>query len=202
MSRATLLLCLLATAAVLPLGCAGPQPASLRALYYRAQVDLDCPGPYLQLQHLDSRSKLVVGCQRRLVYVQSCDDGPKRDCTWKVDSPVMANADWAAGRTTPPGAPAGPTHAGTYGEGPAPPGADGSAPPLATALFAPGEAPRPGQPGPAARTYPPGASRSIPIHTELTAPGTAPPTPPAWPDTRRPYPTELFDPLPPSRPSR
>jgi len=72
-------------------GCASSAPgASMTQLQQRAQIDLSCPGAFLQHYRLDDRSQLVVGCQRQLVYVESCERirGAWR-CTWRLDSPWL-----------------------------------------------------------------------------------------------------------------
>lgn len=60
-------------------------------LYRRAEIDLACPGPQLRHFDLDSRARLVQGCGKQLVYVESCEPirGDFR-CTWLADSPDLA----------------------------------------------------------------------------------------------------------------
>src|SRR5690606_30611394 len=65
--------------------------ATLGQLYQRAQIDLGCAMPYLRDFPLDGRTRLVQGCGRQLIYVESCD--PIRgafQCTWLADSPAVA----------------------------------------------------------------------------------------------------------------
>lgn len=64
--------------------------------------DLGCPAQGLELYHVDRRTKAVVGCGRRLVYVESCESfGTKRECTWMLDSPIFAQSAWPGTMATP-----------------------------------------------------------------------------------------------------
>lgn len=66
-----------------------PQPASLPQLAHRATYDLRCPFPQLGLVHVSPRTKVVTGCGRSTVYVQSCtEDAGGRFCDWRVDAPL------------------------------------------------------------------------------------------------------------------
>ena len=70
-------------------GCLRTAPGATPAqLYQRAQIDLACPGSQLRHFELDSRARLVQGCGKQVVYVESCDPirGAYR-CTWLADSP-------------------------------------------------------------------------------------------------------------------
>ena len=83
------LLALVALAALV-LGCAAPQRASLEQLRTRSAFDLSCHPQMLHLYHIDERTKGVVGCGRRLTYVESCDGVGARDvCTWMLDQPPL-----------------------------------------------------------------------------------------------------------------
>lgn len=98
MSRTKLWLCLLVvgTLAALSGGCAPPRPATLAELQHRSVFDLGCPSYQLRLHHIDQRTKVVVGCGRRLIYVHSCDrQGPAGGaCTWLLDTPSFTAAEW------------------------------------------------------------------------------------------------------------
>ena len=84
------------------LGCASGPRADLRSLQYRSMFDLGCPAQGLELYHVDRRTKAVVGCGRRLVYVESCESfGTKRECTWMLDSPIFAQSAWPGTMATP-----------------------------------------------------------------------------------------------------
>lgn len=69
-------------------GCASAPGATPAQLDRRAAIDLGCPASYLERARLDARTVVVQGCQRRVVYVESCQRirGAHR-CTWVADSP-------------------------------------------------------------------------------------------------------------------
>jgi hypothetical protein len=57
--------------------------------------DLGCPANALQLHHIDRRTKAVLGCGRRLIYVESCESrGLRRECTWMLDTPSYVQQTW------------------------------------------------------------------------------------------------------------
>jgi hypothetical protein len=88
-------LLLICTWCALLCGCATGPRANLRTLHNRAIFDLGCPAQQVQIYHLDNRSKVVMGCGRRLVYVEDCfDHGAKRECTWVNDTPSFAQQAW------------------------------------------------------------------------------------------------------------
>jgi hypothetical protein len=83
-----------------------PQRATLAQLQARSAFDLGCPAYSLQLYHFDERTKGVVGCGRRLTYVETCEqlsDGAT--CSWLLDSPppvpTSATASWTAATPAP-----------------------------------------------------------------------------------------------------
>jgi hypothetical protein len=70
-------------------GCLRTAPgATPGQLYQRAEIDLACPAPHLRHYDIDERARLVQGCGKQVVYVESCDPirGAYR-CTWLADSP-------------------------------------------------------------------------------------------------------------------
>jgi hypothetical protein len=86
-------------------GCASGPRATLPQLQQRAVHDLRCPAGYLQLAHIDQRTKLVSGCGRSLIYMEDCmEHGTDLLCSWRVDSPSQAMVMWRA--TPPPASPA------------------------------------------------------------------------------------------------
>lgn len=180
---------LLAVSMALPLlGCASGPRADLRALQYRSVFDLGCPAQSLQLYHVDRRTKVVAGCGRRLVYVESCDRyGSRRECSWLLDSPVFAQSAWPvfAQSAWPVFAQsAWPVHApGAWPQGmPAPvPGAPSPAVPVA------GADPRP----PLEASSPSDRVEGRPIRTDLDGPEQS--VIPSRVDTQRPVRTDLFD---------
>src|SRR5512137_1862109 len=93
--RALLLLPLWATA-LGSLSCAATAPgATLAQLQRRAVIDLACPNELLWLYHVDSRTKAVTGCGRRLLYVESCQDvRGEQACTWVMNSPTLMQSMW------------------------------------------------------------------------------------------------------------
>lgn len=73
-------------------GC-GPVGATQDQLLARATFDLECPAPQVQVQDLGNRQRGVVGCGRRLSYVEVCEqrvDG--NHCAWVINA-----APWAYG---------------------------------------------------------------------------------------------------------
>lgn len=86
-----------AVGASLSLGCASGPRATLPRLQHRASYDLGCPAGYLQLDHVDERTKVVAGCGRHLVYIEDCmAAGSELLCSWRLDSPTTAQASWPA----------------------------------------------------------------------------------------------------------
>lgn len=84
-------------------GCAHGRPASLQQLQHRATYDLGCPAQQLALQHIDERTKAVIGCGRAFVYLQRCEPiGDDTICSWEIDggSPMMAGGTSAPSPTT------------------------------------------------------------------------------------------------------
>ncbi|MBW2536999.1 MAG: hypothetical protein JRI55_36270 [Deltaproteobacteria bacterium] len=79
-------------------GCMPPKRASLDHLRVRAAFDLACPQQMVSLHYIDPRTRGVVGCGRRLAYLESCDDaGAEAVCTWQRDGqPPDATAAVAA----------------------------------------------------------------------------------------------------------
>jgi hypothetical protein len=145
-------------AGILP-GCARhPEPAALPTLQLRASFDLACPPQDVQMFHFDRRTKGVVGCGRRLIYVASCDDAfDKGACTWVLDSP----ASWPASASV--GAPMGARAAAPAPQAwPAAP----SAPVPTSAAPPPGAPARPAGP----TTPPPPGSGTPPVDPELSQP--------------------------------
>ena len=46
------------------------------------------------LYHVDGRTKVVAGCARHGVYVESCEVlGHGALCTWRLDSPLVARGE-------------------------------------------------------------------------------------------------------------
>ena len=84
-------LVLAATAAAL--GCARPEPATAMDLRNRASFELGCPASALELVRIDDATGGVVGCGRRVVYVEKCEDR----CRWAFDreSPPPAWGGWS-----------------------------------------------------------------------------------------------------------
>jgi hypothetical protein len=168
-------------------------------LQTRAVYDLGCPAPQVAVYHLDTRTKAAVGCGRRLLYVESCQRiRGKHECTWVLDTPTFAQAQWPQ-LYAPRGAPTyvlmGPAQAGTRplattlfdGRAPAPPGptppapgGQGPAAPPPAASYAPaGTAPSGAPPGPAAGVPWLGPSAAPVAPTVAPAPTAAPTGPPA-----------------------
>jgi len=85
-----------ATLAALVLGCLSTAPgASLVELQNRAVFDLGCPYQQLFVYHLDVRTKVVTGCARRLIYVESCQDiRGESACTWVLNTPTFLQTQW------------------------------------------------------------------------------------------------------------
>jgi hypothetical protein len=142
------LLALILGAASCSLGCgASTAGASLAQLQNRAVFDLGCPGYQLSVYHVDSRTKAVTGCGRRLLYVESCQDiRGAQACTWVMNTPTFVQTQWP-GLLTPQ-----PTTVVVQQQLPAP-----SLRPHATSLFDPGaRAPTavPPQPGSRGGTVP------------------------------------------------
>jgi len=209
MSRLNLFVCavLAGSGAALCGGCAPPRPATLEQLQHRSVFDLGCPSYQLRLHHIDQRTKVVVGCGRRLLYVHSCDRrGPRGgECTWLLDTPSFTDAQWpqlqaASAQATQPIVHVMPSVQCPNGQTqPVVVKIEQAGRRVATELFPGGEAP------PAAAAAGPTAAGPQPdssdprIRTELFPP-TAGSEPPAAPPSRA-YRTELFDrPKPPPAP--
>lgn len=77
-------------------GCAPrTHRAHLHQLQYRAVFDLACDASQLGLYHVDARTKVVVGCGRRLVYQEDCvPTDASFTCTWRLDTPVADQWTW------------------------------------------------------------------------------------------------------------
>ena len=76
-------------------GCLSPRRASSQVLVQRASYDLGCPSEQLQRYALDGRTHVVIGCGRRLVYVERCDASLERDaCSWLLDTPSFQQTQW------------------------------------------------------------------------------------------------------------
>ena len=89
---------LIAIATVALGACMGPVPATLPQLQTRAALDLNCPPSMLQLYHIGARTKGVAGCNRHLVYVESCQG--ERECAWVLDNPP-AGGGWVTAPAQP-----------------------------------------------------------------------------------------------------
>jgi len=73
--------------------CVRPEPASARQLRDRAAFELGCPGSALELVRIDESTGGVIGCGRRVVYIEKCDDR----CRWSFDreAPHPTWGGWA-----------------------------------------------------------------------------------------------------------
>lgn len=92
--------------ALLLAACAGPG-ATAEQLKARATFDLECPEPEVQVHDLGARVRGVVGCGRRLSYVEVCETRPDgTHCAWVINAPA-----WSYG---PPADKRPPTPAGTW----------------------------------------------------------------------------------------
>lgn len=78
------------------------QRATLAQLERRATFDLDCPPTWMRLHEIDTRTKGVEGCGRRLAYIEVCES--RRSvavCTWVLDAtpgthdPADSRTPWA-----------------------------------------------------------------------------------------------------------
>jgi hypothetical protein len=146
-------------------GCAGPG-ASAEQLMARATFDLECPQPQVQIHDLGDRVRGVVGCDRRLSYVEVCETRPDgTHCAWVINAPA-----WAYG---PPLDKRPPTPAGTwlYTTPPPSPHAPPGHPP---GVQPPGQPPPPGPGAPPPQTLPPEPFPTNPQPTPLP-PEKAPP---------------------------
>ena len=88
-------------------GCASttPKGATVQQLENRAVFDLGCAQQQLWIYDLDARTKAVVGCGRRLVYIESCE--PVRGettCTWIMNTPTDTQMQWPQWQTAQAGA--------------------------------------------------------------------------------------------------
>lgn len=77
-------------------GCAPrTHRAQLNQLHYRAVFDLACHAQAMQLYHVDARTKVVVGCGRRLIYQEDCATmGAHSVCSWRLDTPIAEQWAW------------------------------------------------------------------------------------------------------------
>lgn len=93
--RAAQSLALLGLATALA-GCISPRRATVRELHHRAVFDLGCPAESVRVQRTGARTQAVVGCGRRLVYVERCDPALPHDeaCGWQLDTPSFAEIAW------------------------------------------------------------------------------------------------------------
>lgn len=74
-------------------------PTAFRAsplqLQNRATYDLACPPYSLTMRQLDERTRMVMGCGRRLLYVEDCQAIRGRTaCTWKLDTASFEQTQW------------------------------------------------------------------------------------------------------------
>lgn len=163
------------------LGCASAPGATVQQLQTRAVFDLGCPHHQLMLYHIDGRTKAVLGCGRRLVYVQSCQRiRGEHECTWVLNTPTFAQTQWPAYQRS-----AQPRGYVFVREPPA----DTQGRPVATELF---DQSSPGRTHPAWSTpMPTGPAASQPAAPAGTQ---APIGPAPGPASSRPSPTELFGP--------
>lgn len=163
--------------ALLLAACAGPG-ATAEQLKARATFDLECPEPEVQVHDLGARVRGVVGCGRRLSYVEVCETRPDgTHCAWVINAPA-----WAYG---PPADKRPPTPAGTWMYTTPPP--QPSAPP---SLPQP-SSPQPSSPQPGRQ---PGAAPGATVPPATVPPATVPA--PAQPP--EPFPTDPGPaPLPP-----
>lgn len=91
-----LMVALFAAACTVP-----PQHASITVLQGRAALELGCSPSQLVVHHLDRRTKLVTGCQRRAVYVESCEKRAHHwHCTWLLQTIVPERAHASAPSAT------------------------------------------------------------------------------------------------------
>lgn len=79
-------------AAALGIACARPEPATAAQLRDRAAFELGCPASSLELVRIDESTGGVMGCGRRAVYIERCDDR----CRWSFDreAPAPAWGGW------------------------------------------------------------------------------------------------------------
>lgn len=63
--------------------CTPTKRATLDQLRVRSAFDLGCPQQMITLHYVDQRTRGVVGCGRRLAYLESCDQSGR--CTWQLD---------------------------------------------------------------------------------------------------------------------
>ena len=82
---------------------AAPPAATVQQLMQRASYDLQCPLGYMGLYHLDSLTKVVSGCGRRLVYEEQCQSSAAgAACTWRLEPTPVAIAPVAFSPSSPP----------------------------------------------------------------------------------------------------
>jgi hypothetical protein len=171
--------------------CVATAPgATLAKLQNRAVFDLGCPSNSLAVYHVDSRTKAVTGCGRRLLYVESCQQiRGEHACTWVMNTPTFMQTMWPSLLAPQP------TTVIVQQRLPAP-----SSRPVATALFDPGNAPLSA-----------GPSRARPSSSDVAIGGAGPDSPAGAAAGKgaavgevegRPYSTDLFDATPsPRRPA-
>jgi hypothetical protein len=165
------------------LSCVATGPgATLGQLQNRAVFDLGCPSQSLWVYHVDSRTKAVTGCGRRLLYVESCQDiRGEQACTWVMNTPTFMQTMWPSLLAPQP------TTVIVQQRLPAP-----SSRPVATALFDPSSASPPAESSSGGRA-PSGAG---PAGSAGSAPGKGA----AVGEVEgRPFSTDLFDPTPTAR---
>jgi hypothetical protein len=77
----------------LTLACAPARPATAAELRSRAAFELGCPASSLELVRIDESTGGVMGCGRRVVYIERCDDR----CRWSFDreAPAPTWGGWA-----------------------------------------------------------------------------------------------------------
>ncbi len=82
-------LVILVLGGLLSVGSAARVGASANALRKRASFDLGCPNAKLHWTKIDARTWGVSGCDRRAIYIETCD-GPRTNtstrCTWVMNS--------------------------------------------------------------------------------------------------------------------
>jgi hypothetical protein len=134
MMRATAVLLTMLAATVLACGASSPEPKGPNAFARQAAFDLNCPVDqlgYVPIKTSIPRTYGVVGCHKRVTYVEICSIamyGFLRDesCQWTMSGPIQVQV--AAPRPAPPIAPA--TSAASASEAtpaaPAPPASSAS----------------------------------------------------------------------------
>jgi hypothetical protein len=152
-----LLLAGAAFAALLSVGCAA-KGASVEQLMSRGTFDFECPRLQLRVMDLGDRQRGMIGCGKRLTYIEVCEnriDG--WHCAWVINGPQWQHGPSANKR------PPTPEQAFFYT----------TPPPGASTPGAPTAAPPP------APTLPPGPplAAPVPVAPIPVAPAPAPPVP-------------------------